>query len=35
MTIIMITHDPAIAALARRNLVISDGILTEPQTTPA
>jgi len=35
MTIIMITHDPAIAALARRNLVISDGYLTESQTAHA
>jgi putative ABC transport system ATP-binding protein len=35
MTIVMITHDPAIAALARRNLVISDGYLTETQTTHA
>lgn len=35
LTIIMITHDPAIAALARRNLVISDGYLTETQTTHA
>lgn len=35
LTIIMITHDPAIAALARRNLVISDGYLAEPHTTHA
>ena len=30
LTIVVITHDPAIAAHAQRNLVISDGILTEP-----
>ena len=35
LTIIMITHDPVIAALARRNLIISDGYLTELQTTDA
>jgi len=29
LTIVIITHDPAIAALAERNLVISDGVLTE------
>ena len=29
MTILIITHDPAIAALAERNLIISDGLLTE------
>lgn len=30
MTILIITHDPDIAALAERNLIISDGLLTEP-----
>ena len=25
----IVTHDPSIAALAQRNLIISDGILTE------
>lgn len=30
LTIVMITHDPAIAARAERNLLISDGIVTEP-----
>jgi len=30
LTIVVITHDPAIAAHAQRNLVISDGTLTEP-----
>jgi len=30
LTIVIITHDPAIAAHAQRNLVISDGTLTEP-----
>lgn len=29
LTIVVITHDPSIAALAERNLVISDGVLTE------
>lgn len=29
LTIVIITHDPAIAAHANRNLVISDGVLTE------
>jgi putative ABC transport system ATP-binding protein len=29
LTIVMITHDPAIARLAERNLVISDGVVTE------
>ncbi len=35
LTIVVITHDPAIAALAHRNLVISDGVLTEPARTHA
>ena len=30
LTIVVITHDPEIAAHAQRNLVISDGLLTEP-----
>ncbi len=30
MTILIITHDPSIAALAERHLTISDGVLTEP-----
>ncbi len=29
LTILIVTHDPSIAALAQRNLIISDGILTE------
>ncbi len=29
LTIVIITHDPSIAALAERNLIISDGVLTE------
>lgn len=29
LTVVVITHDPAIAQHAQRNLVISDGILTE------
>ena len=29
LTIMIVTHDPSIAALAQRNLIISDGILTE------
>ncbi len=33
LTIVVITHDPSIAALAERNLVISDGVLT--QAAPA
>jgi putative ABC transport system ATP-binding protein len=30
LTIVVITHDPAIAAGAERNLVIADGVVTEP-----
>lgn len=30
LTIVIITHDPTIAARAQRNLTISDGTLTEP-----
>lgn len=29
LTIVIITHDPSIAAHAERNLIISDGVLTE------
>jgi putative ABC transport system ATP-binding protein len=35
MTIIVITHDQTIAQQAQRNLVISDGLLTEPATADA
>ena len=35
MTIVVITHDPAIAAGAPRQLTISDGVLTERQPTHA
>jgi putative ABC transport system ATP-binding protein len=35
LTIVVITHDPSIAALAERNLVISDGVLTEAATVDA
>jgi putative ABC transport system ATP-binding protein len=35
LTIVVITHDPAVAALAERNLVIADGVLTEPGQTHA
>jgi putative ABC transport system ATP-binding protein len=34
LTIVVITHDPHIAARAERNLQISDGILTEPDPVP-
>lgn len=33
LTIIVITHDPTIAARMERNLVISDGVLTETAVT--
>jgi putative ABC transport system ATP-binding protein len=35
LSIVVITHDPAIAAHAQRNLVISDGVLTEPRRVNA
>ena len=35
LTIIIITHDRSIAALAQRNLLISDGVLTEAQPSHA
>lgn len=34
LTIVVITHDPQIAARAERNLRISDGVLTEPGPIP-
>ena len=33
LTIVTITHDPSIAGRAQRNLVISDGMLTEPASS--
>lgn len=35
LTIVVITHDPGIARLSQRNLVISDGVLNEPAQTDA
>jgi putative ABC transport system ATP-binding protein len=35
LTIVVITHDPVIAARAKRNLVISDGLLIEPDPATA
>lgn len=35
LTLVVITHDPAIARHAQRNLVIADGHLTEPGRTDA
>jgi len=35
LTIVVITHDPSIAALAQRNLMISDGYLTEAEHSHA
>jgi putative ABC transport system ATP-binding protein len=35
LTVIVITHDPAHAARAERNLIIADGMVTESDRTPA
>lgn len=35
LTIVVVTHDAEIASLAQRRLVMSDGILTESETTNA
>ena len=35
LTVVIITHDPSIAAHAQRNLTIRDGIVTEALTVPA
>lgn len=35
LTIIIVTHDPSIAALAQRNLLISDGVLTDSHPSHA
>lgn len=35
LTIVVVTHDNEIAALAQRRLVITDGVLTEPEVTDA
>ncbi len=35
LTVVVVTHDKETAALAQRRLVISDGVLTEPEATDA
>ncbi len=35
LTVVVITHDPTIAARAERNLIISDGVVSEPEPANA